>query len=148
MMRASRITLTLVALAAAVPATAEDAPTAGREAAHEAVRAALLERATLPPSPPEAGAATARAAEQLRVRREEEERAAHERAAAHARRHSGETRLGHGAGPSTPGAAHGGDGAGCERGMYGGMEGHDPAHEDRTRGMHDGDRPHDGGPHR
>jgi hypothetical protein len=137
------ITVAVAALAAAADARAQDASAAGREAAHEAVRAALLERATLPPPrPPDPGAEAA--AEQVRVR-EREERAAHERATSHVRRHAGEVR--HGDGANTAGGAPQGDGA-AGRGADGCADGHDAARQERTRGMHEGEQPHDGGPHR
>lgn len=150
MTRANLITVavSLALLGGPAVASAQDGSSAARDAAHDAVREALLERAALPPDRDPATAAAARVTEPLRVRREQDERAAHERAAAHGRRHSGEARLGHGAGSSVPGAGRAGEGGGGHGTMDGRMDGNDPAHHERTRGMRDGGSPHDGGPHR
>lgn len=121
-------------------ASAEDE---ARRAAHEAVRAALLERASLPARPPElpqAGTALepGRRAEHAR-RADAEQRAAHERAvrrgeqhrARHVEREEG-TAGGHQRG------ARDGDAAGACR---------DAAGDVRTREMHGGmDGDHSGGP--
>ncbi len=136
--------LAALALAAALPvaAFAEDdalrpAGDPAMRAAHEVVREALLERATLPARPPalpgaemmDAGARADRA------RRDEAEHAAHDRAATRGEqqrsRHAGSDR-GHGADGGHRGGMHPGDSAGdCRdaagavrtREMHGGMEG-------------------------
>jgi hypothetical protein len=127
-------TLISFALIAAMPALADDASAA---AAHTAVRAALLEGATLPvhhPAMPDEVSGPARHEHAARARHEEAERAAHTRAAAHGARHSRGTRPEHGAGSSMYGPMHGGSGG---AGMDSGIDCHDPAGNQRTRGMHD-----------
>jgi hypothetical protein len=123
------------ALAAAMPALADDPSAAS---AHEAVRAALLEQATLPvdhPAMPDDVAGPTRHQHAARARHEDAERAAHERAASHGARHSREMRSEHGSGSSMHGPMHGGAGG---AGMDSGMDCHDPAGNQRTRGTHDG----------
>lgn len=126
------------ALIAAVPALADDA---SATAAHQAVRDALLEGATLPvdrPAMPDEVSGPARHEHAARARHEGAERAAHRRAAAHGARHSRETRPEHGNGSSMYGPMHGGSGG---AGMDSGMDCHDPAGNQRTREMHDGSMP-------
>lgn len=134
-----RTTLIAFALAAALPALADEP---GVAAAHEAVRDALLEGATLPvdhPAMPDEVAGPARPEHAARARHEEAERAAHMRAAAHGARHSRETRPEHGPGSPMYGPMHGGSGGtGMGTGMDSGMECRDPAGDQRTRGMRDG----------
>lgn len=137
-MRSTSLIAVLV-VAAATPALADDASAA---AAHEAVRAALLEGATLPaehPAMPDEVASRTRHEHAARARHEEAEAAAHAKAKAHGARHSRELRHENGPGSSTYGPMHGGRSGGA--GMDSGMDCHDPAGNQRTRGMHDGSMP-------
>jgi len=135
----------IIALLAAAPAAADDAH--AEAVAHEAVREALLERATLPTEHgPDQGTAQLAHEHAARARQEEAERAAHSRAASHGVRHSSEAHAGHDGDASARGATHGGStmsGSGME------LDGdcHDPAENERTREMHDGMPPDHGGPH-
>ncbi|WP_242342431.1 hypothetical protein [Anaeromyxobacter terrae] len=136
--------LAVLALAAALPVAAlaeDDVTRSGGDramrAAHEVVREALLERATLPARPPALpdGEMMESGARADRARRDEAERAAHDRAARHGEqqraRHAGGDRD-HGAAGGHRGGMHPGDSAGdCRdaagavrtREMHGGMEG-------------------------
>jgi hypothetical protein len=136
----------IIALVAAGPVAADDPAVA---AAHAAVREALLERATLPVvggpalEQPSAQVATGHAA---RARQEDPERAAHSRAAAHGTRHSRDAHPEHGEGWKH-GGAHGGSTMG-RSGMDPEWDCHDPAENERTRGVHDGStHPERDGPH-
>ncbi|WP_242337383.1 MULTISPECIES: hypothetical protein [Anaeromyxobacter] len=129
--------LAALALAAALGPLAASADDETMRAAHEAVREALLERASLPERPPSLpdGDLMAPGARAERERREEASRAAHDRAARHGEqqraRHVGRDRD-HGADAGHRSGMHPGDSAGdCRdaagavrtREMHGGMEG-------------------------
>jgi hypothetical protein len=132
----------IVALMVAAPAAADDAAEA---AAHAAVREALLERATLPEHRPEHDQASAQVAHEhlARARQEEAERAAHSRAAAHGARQTRDAHPEHG----DRSWMRGGSSTMSGSGMDSGWDCHDPAENDRTRGMHDDWMPPDREPH-
>jgi hypothetical protein len=134
-------TAAALALLLAAPGLAR--PDEPGEDAHGAVRAALLDAATVP-SPPghDAEPDERRLLEGAQRARHEAEREAHERAAERGRRHGGEAGAEHG--PRGSGSPHGAPGAGGT--MDGGLDCHDPARNGRTRDMHDGER-EPGGPH-
>ena len=117
-------------------------PDEGRADAHEAVRAALLEAATVPAPPEQGGRTNERWGHEAAHRaRHDAEREAHERAGEHGRKHGSEAGADHGLrGGASPHAAPG------SAGMDGGFDCHDPAGNERTRDMHDGERD-PGGPH-
>jgi hypothetical protein len=134
--------LVAFALAIAVAPRARSADDDARRAAHEAVRSALLERATLPTRPPTlpVGTTMEPGARAERARRAEaEQRSAHERAVRRGEQH----RARHVDGDHDPG-----DGP-----HHGGMQGEDSASDCReaagdmrTREMHGGmDGGHTGG---
>ncbi len=132
---ASLVALALSAAMPAMPALADD-PSA--TSAHEAVRAALLEQATMPVDHPATQGDVAGPAQHehsARGRHEQAERAAHERAASHGVRHSREMRSEHEAGPSMYGPMRGGSGG---AGWSYGMDCLDPAGNWRTWRTHDG----------
>lgn len=110
--------------------------------AHEAVRAALLDAATVPALPGHGGELDERFVHE--GARHAAEREAHERAAEHGRRHGVEAGSEHG--PRGSGSPHGAPGSSAT--MDGGLDCHDPARNDRTRDMHDGEREPDGPHHR
>lgn len=132
--------LPAIALALMLPAPAAR-PDEPRDA-HEVVRAALLDAATVPAPPGHGREREERSAHE--VARHAAEREAHERAVEHGRRHGVEAGAEHGARGS--GSPHGAPGSRAT--MDGSIGCHDPAGNDRTRDMHDGEREPDGPHHR